>query len=120
MKSIKDLQAIKDRVMEDIKLREKDPNNIVVEIGMGTCGIASGAREVMQAILDEIQKRNVQGVTVTQTGCIGLCVEEPLVIVKQPNKGEVVYGNLDANKARQIVSQHLVNGVVVDEWVIKE
>lgn len=120
MKSIKDLQKIKDQMLKEINLREKDPNNIQVEVGMGTCGIASGARDVMQAFLDEINKRNLMKVRVVQTGCIGMCVEEPFVIVKQPGKSEVVYGNLDGTKARQIVAQHLVNGVVVDEWVIKE
>lgn len=120
MKSIKDLQSIKDQVMEEIKLRESDPNSIQLEVGMGTCGIAAGARDVMQALLDEINKRKVTGVKVVQTGCIGLCAEEPLIIIKQPNKPNIIYGNLDANRARQIVAQHLVNGLVVEEWVIKD
>lgn len=120
MKSIKDLQSIKDQVMEEIRLRESDPNHILLEVGMGTCGIAAGAREVMQALLDEMNKRKITGVKVVQTGCIGLCAEEPLIVVKQPNKPNIIYGNLDPQKARQIVAQHLVNGLVVEEWVIKE
>ncbi|AZR72722.1 hypothetical protein BBF96_04540 [Anoxybacter fermentans] len=120
MKSIEELQKIKDQVLEEIKLRDNDSNSIQVEVGMGTCGIAAGAREVMQAILDELNKRKVTGVKVVQTGCIGLCAEEPLVIVKQPNKGTVIYGNLDPNKARQIVAQHLVNGLIIEEWVVNE
>ncbi len=120
MKSIKDLQKIKEQMLEEIQLREKDPGNIQVEVGMGTCGIASGAREVMQALLDEVTKRNLTKVRVVQTGCIGMCAEEPLVIIKQPGKEDVVYGNLDENAARQIVVQHLVNGTPAQEWVINE
>lgn len=120
MKSIKELQSIKDKVMEDIRLREKDPNSITLEVGMGTCGIAAGAREVMQAILDEMGKRNISDIKVIQTGCIGLCVKEPLVVVKQAEKPTVIYGNLDPNKARHIVVQHLVNGQIIDEWLIKD
>lgn len=118
MKSLKDLQKIKERVLEEIKIREQDPDNIILEIGMGTCGIAAGAREVMQALLEEIKRRNLNGIQVIQTGCIGLCGEEPLVVIKQPKKGKIIYGNLDENKARQIVSQHLVNGIIIKEWVV--
>lgn len=119
MKSIKDLQAIKEQVMEEIKLRETNPDHIVLEVGMGTCGIAAGARDVMQALLDEMKKRKIDGVKVVQTGCIGLCAQEPLIVVKQPAKPTIIYGNLDANKARHVVAQHLVNGLIVEEWVIQ-
>ena len=120
MKSIKELQKIKDKVLEEISLREKDPDNIIVEVGMGTCGIASGAREVLKAVLEEIKRRDLKGIRVIQTGCIGLCAEEPLVIIKQPGQPKVIYGNLDANKARHIVAQHLVNGITIEEWLIKD
>lgn len=120
MRSIQELQSIKEKVLEEIRLREKDANSITLEVGMGTCGIAAGAREVMQALLDEMGKRNITNVKVVQTGCIGLCIKEPLIVVKQGDKPLIIYGNLDPNKARHIVVQHLVNGQIIDEWVVKD
>ena len=119
MKSLADLNALKQKAMEDLKLREsKDSVRIIV--GMGTCGIAAGAREVVGSILDELAKRKINDVAVTQTGCIGLCVKEPLVDVIVPGQPKVTYGNVDAAKARQIVAQHVVNGLVVGEWVVNK
>ena len=119
MKSLADLNALKQRALDELKLREsKDSIRIVV--GMGTCGIAAGAREVVGAFLDELAKRKISNVAVTQTGCIGLCVKEPLVDVLIPGQPTVTYGNLDAAKARQIVAQHVVNGLVVSEWVVNK
>jgi (2Fe-2S) ferredoxin len=119
VKSLADLNALKQKAMEDLKLREsKDSVRIIV--GMGTCGIAAGAREVVGSILDELAKRKINDVAVTQTGCIGLCVKEPLVDVIVPGQPKVTYGNVDAANARQIVAQHVVNGLVVGEWVVNK
>jgi len=84
---------------------------------MGTCGIAAGAREVMTAILDDLDRRGINDVGVTQTGCKGLCEQEPTVDVIKDNQ-TVTYGYIDGEKARQMVAQHLVNGNIVGEWVI--
>jgi (2Fe-2S) ferredoxin len=117
IKSLDELQKIKEAELEAIRLREAGQKARIV-VGMGTCGIAAGAREVMAAILDELGKRRLTSVAVTQTGCIGLCAQEPLVDVILPGKPRVTYGKVDAGKARQIVAQHVVNGIVITEWVV--
>lgn len=117
MKSLEELVKIRDQARRMTELREEKAQ-IKVIIGMGTCGIAAGARETMKAILDEINKRNLSGIAVTQTGCLGLCEQEPIVEVETPGQPRIVYGSISAEKARQIVAEHLVNGKIIDEWVI--
>jgi (2Fe-2S) ferredoxin len=117
MKSVDELAKIRDEARRQIGLREsKDGARIIV--GMGTCGIAAGARETMKAILDEVGKRNLTEVTVTQTGCIGLCEQEPIVEVEIAGKPKVVYGKVSPERARQIVLKHIVNNNIIGEWVI--
>ncbi|MGB9866648.1 MAG: (2Fe-2S) ferredoxin domain-containing protein [Bacillota bacterium] len=117
MKTLEDLKRVKEQALEKMKLRQMAQGAHIV-VGMGTCGIAAGAREVMEAILDELEKRQLTDVTVSQTGCIGLCAKEPLVDVILPGQKPVTYGNVTPMKARQIVAQHVVNGQPVLEWVI--
>ncbi len=117
MKSIEELERLKNETLEEIRLRSSYGGPRVV-VGMGTCGIASGARDTMLAIIDELRKRKKLDVTVTETGCIGLCSQEPIVTVEIPGEPEVVYGKVDANKARQIVLSHLINHQPINEWVI--
>ncbi|MGI9950982.1 (2Fe-2S) ferredoxin domain-containing protein [Moorellaceae bacterium AZ2] len=119
MKSVEDLLKLREEIQKSLALREEG-KKIKVVVGMGTCGIAAGAREVMSAILDEVAKRRLTNVAVTQTGCIGLCAQEPLVDVLVPGKPRVTYGKVDAQKARQIVAQHIVNGIVVSDWVVNK
>ena len=88
MKSLADLQAIREKTLENINMR-KDEDSARVIIGMATCGIAAGARPVMLAFMDEIQKRNLQHVTVSQTGCIGMCRYEPMLDVILPGQEKV-------------------------------
>ncbi len=119
MKTLEDLNALRQRTLDELNLREsKDSVRLVV--GMATCGIAAGAREVVAAFLEELAKRKISNVSVTQTGCIGLCVKEPLVDVVVSGQLTVTYGNVDASKARQIVAQHVVNGLVIGEWVVNK
>ncbi|MGE5582084.1 MAG: (2Fe-2S) ferredoxin domain-containing protein [Bacillota bacterium] len=118
MKSLDELAKIREDAKKLTGLREGS-QNIKIVIGMATCGIAAGARDTMMAFLDELGKRNIQDVAITQTGCIGLCEQEPLVEVYVPGKDKVVYGKVTADRARQIVANHIVNGNVVNEWVIK-
>ncbi|MCE5314533.1 MAG: (2Fe-2S) ferredoxin domain-containing protein [Armatimonadota bacterium] len=116
MKTLDDLKKVREKALEQMKLREgKFQAKIVV--AMGTCGIAAGAREVMTAILDELDKRGISDVSVTQTGCKGLCEQEPTVDVIKDGK-TVTYGYIDAEKARKIVAQHIVNGSIIGEWVV--
>lgn len=117
MKTVEELERIRKQAQAMTRLREgKETTRIVV--GMGTCGIAAGARETLAAIMDELAKRNIQDVVVTQTGCVGLCEQEPIVDVIKPGAPKVTYGKVTQEKARQIVASHLVNGKVVGEWVI--
>ncbi|NLW60183.1 MAG: (2Fe-2S) ferredoxin domain-containing protein [Firmicutes bacterium] len=117
MTSLAELEKIRDQARRLTELRGEKPQ-IKVSVGMGTCGIAAGARETMKALLDEINSRNLVGVAVTPTGCLGLCEQEPIVEVEIPGQPRIVYGKISAEKARQIVTDHLVNSKIVDEWVI--
>lgn len=117
MKSIEQLERLKDETLEEIRLRSSSGSPRIV-VGMGTCGIASGARDTMLAILDELRKRKKLDVTVTETGCIGLCSQEPIVTVQIPGEPDVVYGKVDVNRARQIVLSHVINHQPIDEWII--
>lgn len=117
MKTLEDLKKVREKALEQMKIREGKFSAKVV-IAMGTCGIAAGAREVMTAILDELDKRGITDVSVTQTGCKGLCEQEPTVDVIKTGEPAVTYGYIDAEKGRQIVAQHLVNGNIIGEWVV--
>lgn len=117
MKSLDDLKKVREKALEQMKIREGNYSAKVV-VAMGTCGIAAGAREVMTAILDELEKRGISDVAVTQTGCKGLCEQEPTVDVIKTGEPTVTYGYVDADKARQIIAQHVVNGTAVGDWVV--
>lgn len=117
MKSLEDLRKIKEQALEAMKVRDTGSTCRIV-IAMGTCGIAAGAREVMSAVLDELSKRGLTDILVTQTGCKGLCEQEPMIDVIKPGQPAITYGYVTPDKARQIVAQHLINDSVVGEWVV--
>ena len=118
MKSLEELRAIRDRAKVNVHLRkENSPDNIRV-VGMATCGIAAGARPVLTTFTEEVAKRNLQNVMVTQTGCIGLCQYEPIVEVYEPDGKVTTYVKMTPEKAVQIVNDHLVNGKVVNDYTI--
>ena len=118
MKSLAELQAIKDRMKDKVVLREGTSDFRVV-VGMATCGIAAGARPVLNAFVEEVEKAGLADkVTVTQTGCIGICQYEPVVEVYEEGKEKVTYVKLDAAKAAEIVEKHLKGGSVVTEYTI--
>ena len=119
MKSIEELMAIRDKAKEKMTIREDTgDNNIRVVVGMATCGIAAGARPVLNALVDEVAKRQLKGVTVSQTGCIGMCQYEPIVEVVEPGKEKVTYVKMTAEKAVRVVNDHLVNGNPIMEFTI--
>jgi NADP-reducing hydrogenase subunit HndB len=118
IKSLEELEKIREQAKDLINLRKDNETKTRVVVGMGTCGIAAGARQTMLAILDELKKRNIDNVIVTETGCIGLCKYEPLVDIIKPNQPKVTYVNIDAEKARQIVVKHIINNQIIDDWVI--
>ena len=118
MKSLAELQALRDQMKANMGVRHDDTDNIRVVVGMATCGIAAGARPVLQAFTEEVSKRNLQNVTVAQTGCIGICQYEPVVEVYVPGKEKVTYVKMTADKVVKVVSDHLVNGNPVGEYTI--
>ena len=119
MKSMAELEAIRQRTLQRINLRKEDENeNIRVVVGMATCGIAAGARPVMMAFMDEINKRGLSHVTVSQTGCIGMCRLEPMVDVYLPGQEKVTYVHMTPEKVGRVVAEHIVNGRPVTEYTI--
>ena len=118
MKSLKELEAIRDRMRQTVNTRESDSNTIRVVVGMATCGISAGARPVLNAIVEELARENVAGVQVTQTGCIGICQYEPVVEVFENGKEKVTYVKMTEDKIAQVVAEHLVNGNPIVEYTI--
>lgn len=118
MKSLEELRAIREKMQQQVSMREQSDDNIRVVVGMATCGIAAGARPVLTAFLEEVRKRNLQNVTVTQTGCIGVCRLEPIAEVYIPGEEKVTYVKLDPAMVPKIVADHLVNHQVVTEYTI--
>jgi NADP-reducing hydrogenase subunit HndB len=119
MKSIEELMAIRDKTRKNMTVREDTGDSkIRVVVGMATCGIAAGARPVLNAFVDEIAKRDVKGVSVQQTGCIGMCQYEPIVEVTEPGKEKVTYVKMTPEKAVRVVNNHIVNGNPVAEFTV--
>ena len=118
MKSLEELRAIRERMQSQVSMRAEDHTHTRVVVGMATCGIAAGARPVLNAFMDEVEKRHLQNVTVAQTGCIGMCQYEPIVEILEPGKEKVTYVKMTAEKAARVVTDHLVNGNVVTEYTV--
>ena len=119
MKTLAELMAIKEATMQKMTVREDTGDDAIrIVVGMATCGIAAGARPVLNAFVDEIAKRNLKGVTVSQTGCIGMCQFEPIVEVIQPGKEKVTYVKMTADKVAKVVNDHIVNGNPVAEYTV--
>lgn len=118
MKSLEELKAIRERMKNQMDVRDQSGDNIRVVVGMATCGIAAGARPVLAAFTEEVAKRGLTNVAVGQTGCIGICQYEPVVEVFEPGKEKVTYVKVTPGMVPTIVSQHLVNGSPVTEYTI--
>ncbi|MGI6113082.1 MAG: (2Fe-2S) ferredoxin domain-containing protein [Mahellales bacterium] len=117
MKSIKELEEIRKKTLEKVNLR-KDRKGTRVVVGMATCGIAAGARPVLLSFVEEINKRKLMDVTVSQTGCIGVCRLEPIVEVYKPGQDKVTYVKMTPDKVAKVVSEHIVNDNPVIEYTI--
>lgn len=116
VKSLADLKKMKEQLQSKVDLREKgeDPESRVqIKVAMATCGIASGAKTVMDYFLEELDKRSIDAV-VTQTGCMGYCYAEPTIEVKLPGQEPVVIGYVDVKKADEIIEKYIKNGELVD------
>lgn len=118
MKTIQELEEIRKRALETVNLRRDRSGGTRIVVGMATCGIAAGARPVLLALMDEVGKRNLQDVTVSQTGCIGVCRLEPIVEVFRPGEDKVTYVKVDPAVVGRIVTEHVVNGRPVQELTI--
>ena len=118
MKSLAELKAIKERMQSGVNMRGDHEGSTRVAVGMATCGIAAGARPVLSAFTEEVAKRNLGNVVVTQTGCIGICQYEPVVEIFEPGKEKVTYVKVTPEMVPAIVSQHIVNGSPVTEYTI--
>lgn len=118
MKTLEELMAIREKTR--LKMTARDDNSEItrVVVGMATCGIAAGARPVLKALTDEIEKRHLLNVTVSQTGCIGMCQYEPIVEVLEPGKEKVTYVKVTPEKVARIVADHIVNGNPVAEYTV--
>jgi NADP-reducing hydrogenase subunit HndB len=116
VKSLADLRKLKDDIQDKIKIREKglDAESLVqIKVAMATCGIASGAKGIMDYLLDELDKRNIDAV-ITQTGCMGYCYAEPTVEVTLPQQEPVVFGYVDVRKANDIIEKYIKNGELIE------
>ena len=118
MKSLAELKAIREKMQKQMDVRENNEDNIRVVVGMATCGIAAGARPVLAAFLEGVAKRELKNVTVTQTGCSGVCRLEPIAEVYVPGEEKVTYVKLKPEMVPRIVTEHLVNHNVVTEYTI--
>ncbi len=117
IKNLAELRSLKNKIKDSTELREQGSNienMIQVKVSMATCGIAAGAREVMNSFIEGAKKRNLTDVVVTQTGCMGYCYAEPTVEVTLPGEIPVVYGNVDEAKIKEILDKHVAQGHVVD------
>lgn len=118
MRTLTELQAIRDKARGQVQLRGEHTGNYRVVVAMGTCGIAAGARAVLAAFVDETAKKQLHHVTVMQSGCIGICPFEPVVEVFSPEGQKTTYVHMTAEKATRVVESHLENGNVVTEFTI--
>ena len=120
MKSLAELQAIKEKMKSKIVLREGS-GDIRVVVGMATCGIAAGARPVLNAFVEAVNEAGLnEKVTVSQTGCVGYCQLEPIVEIYEAGKDKVTYVHMTADKAKDVVQKHLKGGVIVSDYTVTE
>lgn len=118
MKSLEELAALRERMKNNVAMRQDNSTATRVVVGMATCGIAAGARPVLTAFVEEVNRRGLKDVVVTQAGCIGMCKLEPIVEVFQPGKEKVTYVKMTPEKVSRIVTEHLVNGSPVTEYTV--
>lgn len=120
LKSLDELKKIREEAKGKIDLRSiaENEDRVIIRVGMATCGIASGARETMEAIRQEVEKQNIKNVSVTNTGCMGYCAEEPVVEVITKDMPSVLYGHVDTERGREIITEHVMNGRLIQNAII--
>jgi NADP-reducing hydrogenase subunit HndB len=120
MKSLEELKAIREMMQGQMGIRNERQNQTRIVVGMATCGIASGARPVLNALSDAVQAKGLTNVAVVQTGCIGLCQYEPIVEVLEPGKEKVTYVKMTPEKALEVIDQHIIRGQAIKKYTIAE
>ncbi len=120
MKSLAELQAIRDKMQGQVGLRAESEAGTRVIVGMATCGIASGARPVLNALSEAVMTKNLKDISVVQTGCIGLCQYEPIVEVLEPGKEKVTYIKMNPEKAMEVVEKHLIGGTPIYDYTLQK
>jgi len=119
MKSLEELMAIKAKMQDKVAVRQAADNTVRIVVGMATCGIAAGARPVLNAFVEGINEAGLtESVTVTQTGCIGICQYEPVVEVYEKDKEKVTYVKMNADKVKDVIEKHIKGGSIVTEYTI--
>ena len=118
MKTLAELAEIREKMQHTVNMREASDDNIRVLVGMATCGIAAGARPILNALTQAVADRKLANVTVTQTGCIGICQYEPVVEVVRPGQEKITYVKMTPEKVTRIVEEHLIGGRPVTEFTI--
>ena len=111
------LRALREGKKAEIDRRDTDGKDVHIIIGMGTCGIAAGAKQVLEAFIDEIAAKKIENVTVKHTGCMGLCYVEPTVEVKVPGMPDTIYGKVDAEVAKKILKDHVLAKKLVSDHI---
>ncbi len=120
MKSLAELKAIRDKMQGQVGLRAESEAGTRVIVGMATCGIASGARPVLNTLSDAVMNKNLKDISVVQTGCIGLCQYEPIVEVLEPGKEKVTYIKMNPEKAMEVVEKHLIGGTPIYDYTLQK
>lgn len=115
--TLEELRKLRDTKKKEMTQRDSDDKAAQIIIGMGTCGIAAGAKDAFDAFLDELNSHDITDTKITQTGCMGLCFSEPTVEVAVPGMPRVIYGNVDAKVARRIVKEHIVGKALVSDHI---
>ena len=119
MKSLAELKAIREKMQGQIGVRDVNDDTTKIVVGMATCGIAAGARPVLNKLVEEVQANGLKNVVVEQTGCIGMCQYEPIIEVFQPGKDKVTYIQMNADKAKKVIEKHIIGGEVVGAYTLR-
>lgn len=120
MKSLEELKAIREKMQGQVGFRSENENGTRIVVGMATCGIASGARPVLNELVKQVSDRKLDAVAVTQTGCIGLCQYEPIVEVYKPGEEKVTYVKMTPAKAVEILDKHVLGGTVIEDYTLNK
>ena len=118
MKSLEELRAIREKMQSQMGVRDTADKSTRVVVAMATCGIAAGARPVLNKFAELVQERKLEDVMVTQTGCIGICQFEPVVEIFEADKPKVTYVKMTPEKAREVVEKHLKGGKIITDYTI--